>query len=164
MRHAWLWTGLMLSLGGVGDRLGCERGPSKPDNEYCELPNDTYCQDGRWTTCGQCSVALCNLGHACATLTLADEAACRVLEGCLVPAPGCWANGSLVNCFCATPDCSGRLIGRCVPQLEALAHTTEAATLIRLLNDRTSTFTAIGAELACSDGAGCGPFCADTEP
>jgi len=138
----------------------CGNGIVQP-GEQCEFPNDTYCQNCQWTTCGQCGAALCNLGHTCATLTGADEANCLALEGCLVPAGGCWANGSLANCFCVPPsDCSNGFTGACVPQLEALAHTSDSATLNRLLNDRTSIFTAIGTELACPSGRGCGPICA----
>ena len=132
--------------------------------ESCEFPNDEYCQNCQWTTCGQCGVALCDLGHTCATLTGTDEANCLALEGCLVPSPGCYSDDSLANCFCATPDCSGGFIGSCVPQLEALAHTTDSATLIQLLNDRTNIFAAIGTELACPAGAGCGPVCAGVVP
>jgi hypothetical protein len=133
--------------------------------ESCEFPNDMYCQNCQWTTCGQCGAALCNLGHACTTLTGSDETNCIALEGCLVSGQGCWDGGSLALCFCMDlGSCSSGFIGGCLPQLEALARTSDSATLIGLLNDQSTIYTAIATELACPAGAGCGPICAGVEP
>jgi hypothetical protein len=114
----------------------CGNGIVQP-GEGCELPNDMYCQNCQFTTCGGCASVNCNLGHTCATLTDVDQVNCNALEGCLVPRAGCLAAGpTLANCF------PSGFTGPCGPQLEALAHTTDPATLTQLINDRTSIFTA----------------------
>ena len=142
----------------------CGNGIVQP-GESCEFPNDMFCQNCQWTSCGQCGSAVCRLGQACATLTGADEANCIALEGCLVPQQSCLASGpNLANCFCLpSGDCSNGVTGACVPQLEALAHASDLATLIQLMNDRTSIFTAIGTELICPLSNGCGLICSGVQ-
>lgn len=129
----------------------CGNGILQP-GESCELPNDMYCQTCQLTTCGSCAAAICNLGRACIALDAASQPNCYALEGCLVPRAGCLAPGpNLANCF------PSDFTGPCVTQLEALAQTTDPATLTRLLDDRTSIFSAIAGELDC---AACGQVCA----
>jgi hypothetical protein len=145
----------------------CGDGIVEP-GETCDFfpVSNMYCENCQVTACGSCAFAHCNIGSACNTLTGADRTNCIALEGCLVPRTSsqlnCIAGGpSLVPCFCGVAPnvCSPTFTGQCVTQLEALAHTTDPATLMQLLSAPNTIYTAIGTELGCPAGSGCGRSC-----
>jgi hypothetical protein len=139
----------------------CGNGIVQP-GEQCD--GTPFCNQCQQTACGSCFAENCRGGRACAALAGADQVNCIAFESCMVGlAPRCLGNppgdGVLAECFCTVTDCSNGFAGPCVPQLEALANTTDSATLTQMLSDPNSIFTAIGTELSCTEGQECGRAC-----
>jgi hypothetical protein len=143
--------------------IACGNGILQP-GETCELSDNYYCKNCRWTSpCGQCASDLCHLGKACSGLTGADQANCTALESCLIVYGRgiCYYPGNIGWCFCANPDCKTGLssTAQCLPQLQAMARTTDPATLLELLKDPTNIYGALGTEVSCPYSSGCGFTC-----
>jgi hypothetical protein len=137
-------------------------------NEACDFPQTLpeLCVGCQLTDCGNCFIQVANVpttAKLCAGLNDADTVACNQLATCLAGGIGrCAARRfGADGCLCSDPasGCSTGLDGPCAAAYEALAHSTDPATLFSQIRDRTTPVGRLSNDAVLFAGA-CGSVCA----
>jgi hypothetical protein len=150
----------------------CGNGIVQP-GETCDFVDSQYCLSCQTTTCGACFFAAVSNDErrsmeddsdpACQTLSGAARTTCQLLLACMSRGVAACVNDALFHpltaCYCSDATCSAGADGVCAAEFDAVAGTTDTATVLGLLNDPTSLLSKVRAEADLFAQSLCGSIC-----
>jgi hypothetical protein len=141
--------------------VACGNAIQQP-GESCDVPNNTQlCRSCALTNCGGCFGSVGGGSGLCVGLDRADTAACNLLVGCAATDMAGCANGPVgaLSCYCSDATCSAGANGRCGPEFEALAHSSDPAVVRAQIADPSTPVGKVGVALTTFLHSSCGVPC-----